>query len=401
MKRKFLLIAVIGTLLLGSVTVMYSATGDSCSDAANLQAERKEARRVGLPTTMDEVVVGSIDDSRNAAPLIVEAASLLESEPAIALDKLTQASRMPSCDFDWKKAQKPDFWKHIRFQDCIHALLASATKKFEGGDSGGGRRTLLVAHNLINLVSTYPTQEALKQSVLAERALYGRMGGLMVENPKDMLLLPAVQAETITPRSTKVILNALRDFVAAGNESGRSKSAGPVQAFATMFNKRTYPLDPWGPASVEATHLAGARDLMQALDEDSDWIRVRSTIDKFADKWMADKRQSAYTLRQAAPSLQVLARLLAENEAARRVLFVAAAAFRYKADNQQFPKESPVIGTTSSDPFTSEPLHYQQVGLGFEVHSVGADGLDSGGSVREGMTIDRDVSFYFKGDAKT
>jgi hypothetical protein len=88
--------------------------------------------------------------------------------------------------------------------------------------------------------------------------------------------------------------------------------------------------------------------------------------------------------------------MAAENEAARRILFVAAGMFKHRKQYQQFPAESPIKGVMELDPFTSKPAKVSNLGTGFLVYSVGSDSFDSSGPVDEGLTFGEDIGFRLK-----
>ncbi len=396
MKKKFLWIGILGTLVVVVIALAFVTTGETRTAASELDGLRTEARQLGLPTTMDEVPQGAIDDSLNAAPLLKQAAERLGIDNAAVADLLVEAAKKPACAFDWTDLQTAGFWNRLKLQECIAVTLERAGQDLSEGNIREFRLRLQAALKVSHLIATVPTDEAFRESLIAERKNYVWMGETMLKFPTSEMYMAFVQLLTLDPRSVKSLLTALRRFVALGNEVAQNREIDGDQKVTWIWAKHDFPTDPWGRDAVEATHLKGSIKLVKQIAEAIGWPGAMKALESTADEWSKDKRPAMYTLRESAGSIRDLGRLAAENDAARRILFVAAAAFRDRMKKGMFPAESPVMGVMELDPFTIKPMIFSNLGTGFYVYSVGPDVLDSAGPVKEGLTFDLDIGFRCK-----
>jgi hypothetical protein len=395
MKKKFVWIGVFLTLVVGGFAFVALRTQATRDAAAGLAEARREARQFGLPTSMEEVPNVEVGESANAAPLILEAA--VTDDPAKKAELYFQAAQRRALAFDWSKAQHPGFWDEVKFQEGTAALLDAAERDFKTGDVREFRLRLNAALDLARLAASVPTEEAFRQSIMAERTCYERLGELMVAHHADRQLMPEVQAAVFEARNVKSLLTALRRFVALGNEIAQNREMDGDQKLAWLWSQGDFPTDPWGRDAVEATHLAAATRLMKELDRADGWSAASATIEDAVEEWRADERPVASTLREHGAGLDDLPKLAQENEAARRILFVAAAAFRSRHEKGMFPSESPVKGEMELDPFRlGTPMAFSNPGTGFYLYSIGRDALDSAGTAEEGLTFGLDIGFKFR-----
>ncbi len=396
MKKKFLWIGVIGTIVIGLIALGYAVSGDSRTAAADLEALRKEAKELGLPTTMDEVPLGSVSEDDNAAPLITQASERIGADKQAVADLLVEAARKPACAFDWAKVQEPGFWKRLKFLECVDALLEDADRQLKAKSTAAFQRKLHAAMVVSRLAAEVPTEEAFRTSIEAERRTLVWIGAKMVEYPEDAVLHSFVQRQTFEGLPVSSLQVALRRFYALGNDIGQNREIDGDQRITWLWARKEFPADPWGRDAVEARHLKGSIDLSRETSNLQSWPEAMDQLEQFVDKWSKDARPSAYSLRTTAKSIRDLARLAAENEAARRILFVAAGAFKWRIQKLSFPATSPVKGEMEIDPFTVGPVTFSNPGTGFFLYSIGSDRFDSSGPVEEGLSFKEDIGFRLK-----
>ncbi len=396
MKKKFLWIGVIGTVVVGLIALGYAVTGETRTAAAELKALQKEARGLGIPTTMDEVPLGAGSEGDNAALLIQQASDRIGTDKQAVADLLVEAARKPVCVFEWAKVQEPGFWKRLKLLDCIGALLEDAAAQLSAGSDAGFQRKLHAAFVVSRLIANSPTEEAFRASVEAERKTYEWMAAKMVEFPENAMLHSFAQKETFEKRPLNTLQIALRKFDALGNEIAQNKEIDGDQRITWLWARNEFPSDPWGRDAAEATHLKGAIELTKRVSGASGWPDAMTSLESTVDDWIKDERPLAYTLRTTAASIRDIARLAAENEAARRILFVAAGAFKSRIQKKAFPATSPVMGEMELDPFTGKPMTFSNLGTGFFIYSVGSDMFDSSGPVEDGLTFNEDIGFRLK-----
>jgi hypothetical protein len=137
--------------------------------------------------------------------------------------------------------------------------------------------------------------------------------------------------------------------------------------------------------------------LSDELKEAEDWPATIKVLALRYEVWHGDPSPFNYSLKAASPPLKDLATPAAENEAARRILFVAAGAFRWRQQKGAFPAESPIKGTMEIDPFTKKPMEFSNPGTGFYLFSVGVDGMSAKGTSEEGLEFDLDIGFKYRG----
>jgi hypothetical protein len=396
MKKKFLWVGVIGTIVVGLIALGYAVSGDTRNAASELEDLRKQAKTLGLPTTMDEVPTGSVPEADNAGPLVTQAAERIAIDKEAVADLIVEAGRKPSCAFDWAKVQETGFWKRLKFQECIDATLEDADKQLQAKSNAGFQRKLHAAMVVSRLAAEVPTEEAFRASLLAERSALIWMATKMCEYPEDSVLHSFVQRQTFESRPVGSLQIALRRFYALGNDIGQNREIDGDQRVTWLWARGEFPADPWGRDAVEATHLKGCIKLSQSLSELLEWPGAMDQLERTVDGWIKDARPSAFTLRTTAASVRDLARTAAENEAARRILFVAAGVFKSRLQGNAFPAVSPVKGEMEIDPFTRRPMAFSNPGTGFFLYSVGSDRFDSNGPVDEGLSFNEDIGFRFK-----
>jgi len=398
MKKKFVLVAVFGTLVIVAVALVLTASANSRSAAAKLEDLRTEARKLGMPTTMKEVPIGKgPTPASNAAILIKEASTKFGKDDEAAVALLIEAGFKPDCDFGFDPMDSAQEIKALDLDKGIALLLDRAETGFKDGSLAEAQRYLRAALATARVLTFVPTPEAFTESLRLERAVFQRLGRLMVERPDDGVLMTVVQAATLDPRSHQSLTYSLRGFYASGNEIGQNREIDGDQSVSWLWTRGDFPTDPWGRDAVEARHLEGAIALHKKLAGARSWPDAVMATRSAVEEWQKDTRASSYSLKATAPSIADLPTAAAENEAARRVLFVSAAAFRSRIRTRAFPARSPVLGEMSFDVFTGTPMSYFNPGTGFYVYSVGSDGLDDGGPSEHGLTFEGDVSFYFAG----
>ena len=398
MKKKFLLVGVLGTLVIVIVALVLTASAGSRAAAANLDDLRTEAKKLGMPATMDEVAIGKgVDPGSNAAVLIGDASKKLGSDDDAAASLLIEASYKPDCDFAFDPKTAGQQIKALDLDRAIALLMDRAKKNFEEGKPAEARRDLRAALATARVLTFVPTPEGFSESLRHERAVFQRMGMLMVEHPDDDVLMTVVQSETLNPRSQQTLTYSLRGFYASGNEIGQHREIDGDQSVSWLWARGDFPTDPWGRDAVEARHLEGAIALHKELTDARSWTDAIAATQKAVQAWQKDPRAASYSLKETAPSIAELPRTAAENEAARRILFVAAGAFRSRIRNGSFPAKSPILGDIAFDVFSGTPMTFSNPGTGFFVYSVGNDRLDEGGPAVHGLTFGGDVAFYFAG----
>ena len=397
MKKKFVVVGVLGTLVVGALAIAYARSSASRGIASGLDAAREEAKKLGLPTTMDEVPEATVPADKNAAPGLLEASRMRKSNPEAVPDILIDASSRPMCQFDWKDVQRPGYIAGLKLRDCVGLLMESAAADFKSGKDLEGRRKLTRALVLARMLEQVPTDEGLRESLMVERSIYEHIGTTMVENPANGDLMVAVQTETFYARGVKALVGGMRSFVALGDQIASEHEAAGGEKLSWIWRQGDFPTDPWGRSAVETVHLQQAVALMKEINVANTWPEAMDIVNKRVGEWHEDARPSAYSLRVSSKRIEDLAKLATENEAARRALFVAAAAFRQNIASNQFPPKSPVMGEMSFDVFTGEPMHYSNLGTGFSLRSVGADKLDAGGNDKEGLIVGGDIGFRYDG----
>ncbi len=395
MKRKFVIVAVIGTVLVAFIALAAVSSQQSRETAATLEELRKEATSVGLPLTMDEVPLPeSVRPEDNAANRLADAVKASGNE---RLDLLVQAGLAPACKFDWKPQDAENEIKRLDAPSLVGVIVESMGPDLANGRPNDARRKLRAALRLARHFASYPSLHALEASVMAERRVFEHVGKLMASRPDDQDLMPIVQAECFTARPLTHLAVALRTFAATGHEVATKREIDGTQKIAWLWSKGDFPTDPWGRAAVEAKHLEQAILLAERLKPAVTWNQARREIEDIAKQWSQDKLPESYTLRESARSITLAPTLATENEAARRILFVAASAFRYYHENSRFPAECPVRGEMANDPFTGEPMRFSNPGNGFWIHSIGADAISEGATTEPGLKVGSEIAFSYAG----
>jgi hypothetical protein len=221
------------------------------------------------------------------------------------------------------------------------------------------------------------------------------LGKKMIEHPEDEFVMSVVQRESFEPRPIPSLLVALRRFFAQGNEVAQNREIDGDQRISWIWSKGEFPADPWGRDAVESTHLERSMEVHQELSSSKTWPEAMDRLEAATDEWSKDKSPLYYTLRDSS-AIRGLARKAAENEAARRIIFVSAGMFKHRMAYKQFPALSPIKGEMQIDPFANKPCKLSNLGTGFLVYSVGSDRFDSSGPVSEGLTFAEDIGFRLK-----
>lgn len=391
MKKKFVIVALLGTLVIGSVTALYATTGEQRDTAAQLEEFRNSARDLGLPASLSEVYPNeSVIETNNSAPLIVIASGLIADDEEMAIETLLAAGEKSSCEFDWEKAQETGFVESLKVPEAVALLLTSARDDISSDDSSEAFKKILAAEKIASHLVSIPTPEALAESARAERELLLSLGDVMLEFHDNKELLVLVQEVGKRTRPIGVLNRCLRSMVVEGSAAA-SRFDGIVEKIQQGF-----PADPWGSGAVEARHLEGWLELYGGLEEIDDWPAAAEYLETVTEEWAKDERPSSYTLRTTDKSFIEGAKLAAENVAIRRILFVAAATFDYGRVHTQFTAQIPIRGGLATDPFRGEKLEYSTLGTGFKIYSWGYDRLDSGGTSKPGLTFENgDIGFKY------
>ena len=252
MKKKFVVVAVLGTLVIGGVAGLYATTGDQREQAAKLEQNREDARNAGLPITVYELFPAeTIDQEQNSAPLIIEASTLLDTDPETALEILLAIKDKSSCDFDHQVALDSDFVGSLRFTDAVELLMSSASKNLENEEFDDFSAKVTAAEKIASHVASIPKPDALYASAMAERELLTTFGRLLHEYPKHKQLIQLSQEVGEKTRPLGVLKRSLRYGVVSGIETVSSMR----QATLPGRLQSSYPVDPWGHAAVESKHL--------------------------------------------------------------------------------------------------------------------------------------------------
>jgi hypothetical protein len=395
MKKKFVWIGAFLTFSLIVVLLAYSATGTTRAAAARLTELKQEARKLGVPTSMDEVPADSTDEANNAAPLIHQAMERVTTDKKAAADLLVEAAKRPSCTFEWEVVVDNSIWGIVKMDILLIALFETAEQDLKAGNNAAFQRRARAAVNVARKLADTPTAGAFLRSVEAERAVYTWLGRTMIGHPADPFVMSVVQQQAFEQRPIPSLLLALRHFFAQGNNVAQNREIDGDQRITWIWSKGEFPTDPWGRDAVEATHLENAIALYEAVRAAETWPEAMEKLESTVDIWTGDRRPLYYTLRESG-HIRDLARKAAENEAARRILFLAAGMFKHRIQYQQFPADSPIKGVMELDPFTNKPSKLSNLGTGFVVYSVGSDRFDSSGPVDEGLTFAEDIGFRLK-----
>lgn len=396
-KRKFLVLGIAGTLLVAGIAAVLTASSTSRDLSGRLEELRGQAKKLGLPATLSDVPLsGPVPDGSNAALLLRQAADEPDNDAAVKL--LLQAAGRSACRFDF--ANVTDFHSALapfKLKRAIDLLLDSATEDLSAAKDSDARRKIHAAFMVSKFAGTYPAIECLEESIRLERHCYERIAVLMNDMPTSQSLMPVVQAEVFNPRDRRQLSLALRQFAALGNEIATKRELDGDQKVSWLWGSGDFPGDPWGRAAVEARHLEGVIRLIEDLDTAHTWPAAMRTVSSQVEEWQKDARPVAYTLREASKNLAAAPRMAAENEAARRILFVAAAVYRHKQRYGEFPAQSPVQGAMGQDPFADKPLTYSREGNGFWIASIGSDELPVGPGQIQGIEVGDEVVFKYSG----
>ena len=396
MKKKFVIVGVLGTVVIGCAAALYATTGEQRAAASQLETYRKTVRDLGLPTTLSEVYPDeAVRPEENSAPLIIVAGELLSSEDSEqqdVIDALLIAASKPMCKFDWELAQKAGFVGSLMAVDAVALLLSSARDDVSDERHADAVRKIRAADKIASHIASIPTPDALAESARAEREMIVSLGDIMHEFPLDQKVMIIAQEIGKKTRPISVLQRSLRSQIAAGGVTVETiEESGLMEKL-----KLGFPADPWGASAVESRHREGWLDLYDGVKKIDDWPEAAVYLDGIAKEWSKDERPSSYTLRKAGSDFTEAAKLAAENVALRRVLFVAASAFEYKQLHKEFNPRTPVLGGLAVDPFRGRPLEYSALGTGFSIYSWGYDRVDSGGTTEPGLTFeDGDIGYRY------
>lgn len=399
MKRKFLVVAIGGTIIAATLSMGVLASTESREAAAGLEELTKEAKSLGLPTRAEDVPINdSVRAEDNASNRLYDA---IKADDKDRIGLLIQAGATSACKFPWKPENVRKELEALEPGTLIQELLDSAAADFEANKPSDARRKVHAALRISRHLASFPAIEALEASAKTERQVFEWLGQEMVKRPNDAALMPIVQAETFTARPTSNLLVALRAFFASGHEIAISHRASFFEGVSWLWGQGDFPTDPWGRKAVEARHVQASIALFKALKDARSWPQAMREVQDHTEKWRKDVSRAAYSVRSYADKLEQAPTSIAENEAARRILFVAASAFRYRQLNSRFPAASPVQGDMAKDPFTGEPMRFSNPGNGFWLHSVGPDGISEGASTQEGLQFGTEVAFFCSGEPIT
>lgn len=426
MKRKFVLVGVFGTVVLGLLAVWFYSGGDLNEYAGRLDEVRAEAKAEGLPLSLSEVEIrGELVQFLNAAPAIANAHEATErvgreyeapEDEGIdalraslegfdaAIRSWAAAGGFKECKFerDWELGIDLRFPEFSQVKSGAKLLLADARLARLEDDLGRWENRVSEAQQLARHVASDPVviaglvRLAIDEMVLTEIADALRsdaVSGEIIEACKAALNEPyGIEDILYGLRFDSASIYAVLDQINAKSFWERvSDVSGNVSGFA-------YPVHLNADAANEAAWLELTMLVQIGLSESSgSWPELLETFSDFDTKHIDYDSLSHRVVQLFFVVPEKLVQNYCQAEALRRIVFVAAAAFDYHRTFRQFPADMPVLGEMGTDPFSGQPFVYSNLGLGFTVYSVGTDRADNGGPPEAGFdTESNDIGFRYE-----
>lgn len=393
MRKKVFLFAFLVLCFVAFTGNFYVRTEDQRTAASQLEKHEKIATEIGYPLSIKDFGNSSeIDQESNGADLMIEAGATLGTNPKRALNLLAESTAKEECIFDWYLAQDSSFVPALRLQEFVTLTLKEAREDLIAGQSQDAFDKLYTAHVMASRAANVPTFAGLRASVQAERSLYEGLAQLLQERPDDLVLYDVTQEITRERRSPIQVRKAMQHLLVAKLEQAASASNPDV------YGKGGYliPVDPWLENGLRSRTLQIGLDLDSNLTSIQTYRELVAFLEAKSIEWRDDPRTANYVLRNLPEEYIAATQLAAENEALRRILFSSTAIFDSLRKEMQLPDNFFVTGPMSMDPYSEDKLIYKVVGLGFNLYSVGSDGIDDGGTTSEGFSTDQgDLGFKY------
>ena len=426
MKRKFLVVGAFGTVVLVLLAAWFFSGGDINEYAGRLEEVRAAAKAEGLPLSLSEVDTrGTLAVHLNAAPLIATAHAATEKvgreyeapeDDGIdalrsslegfeeAISSWSAAAGVKECKFerDWELGIEVFFPELEQLKDGARLLLADARLGRMEEDLERWKSRVAEARQLARHAATDPTIIAGLVKLAIDDMVLSEIATTLLASSGSKEAIEACQALLDEPYGVEDILYSLR-FESATvyrvlDEFRRKKFK---ERFAMAFSRQatfSYPLHINADAANEAAWLETMMVAQSVIsDHPNDWPGLLDALAGFEEKHVADYDPSHRIVAQFFWLPEQLVQSYCKAEALRRILFVSAVAYEHQRINRQFPGQMPVLGELGTDPFTGQPLKYDDLGLGFAVYSVGQDRADDGGLTEPGLTMNgSDLGFRFE-----
>lgn len=423
MKRRFVAVGVIGTVVLVLLAAWFFSGGDLNEYAGRREAVRAVARAEGLPLSLSEVDTrGALARSLNAAPAIAAAhtateavgrdyeapedggidalrSSLEEFEEAIAA--WSTAAGFDDCDFerDWERGVWLPFPELAQIKEGATLLLADARLGRLEDDLERWKERVAEARQLARHSATDPAMKAGMVRLEIDEMVLSEIAEALQAGSGSKEAIEACQAALDEPYGVEDILYGLRfecASVYAVLDEYHTRSFRERFDNAIGSNPGTqYPLHMNADAANEAAWLETIVLVQTKIAEHSDdWPGLLNAFQGFASEHFENDRPSHTIVRQFFFDPEQLVASYCKAEALRRIMFVSAVAFDHHRMYREFPKRLPVLGTMATDPFSGRPFLYDNLGLGFTLYSVGPDRIDGGGPSGPGFATEGgDIGF--------
>lgn len=430
--------AFLATVLVCGVGGWAAVNFGGMGDRRGVEAELKRAVRLGLPadpTDAKTIWPAPRDPAKNAAsyytafakqkpnpistankeagkmgypqtPGEIRALEAVLRPAATEMARFEAAASLPECRFQRKAGIDTLFPEYSYMKEAVKLLAMRARLEAAKGDplkamrtlDSGARATAQVGQESIliaKLVQIADQAIVLRaaQEVLAD---YGRRADVRAAARK-------VLADLGPPPNMKDGMKgewmfqrlAVRD-IASGKMSMQEfgqLSSGGSEGSSPDLGAAVFALSMKTPAGRAKQELAVTRlflDYYEGLPDDATEVKRARKASRDIDARLAGGGVELTLAKIIMPVFAQANDAAAKAVAERR----AFAALLTTLDQPTIPKWLPAKGTESLDPFTGEPLCYQKKGDTIRIWSVGPDGMDDGGLLKE-TDGSSDVTVYW------
>ena len=412
-KKKIIRIGIAGTLVLGAFVVWFYGHRDLNEWAEKLEGIRKEAKTAGIGFTLasetrgsavlQENVEGFLGAFQLAAGEAEEAGGpvgLVQNEGIdelraslspydAAIDAWMMASTFEQIDRRPRRDSwgEPDLSIAARFAGTL--LLSDARVARSDGDFETWASRLGAVLNLSKLLRGFPEGSKQLSSAALMDLLSDEIGAALVQNGASA----AISSWPAQNLSTEIGTEAFEYFVEVEAARGAFylmllESGTWISALkgSKIASGNGFPVHPNAAEANEAVWLSVHIKVLEAVKANrNEWAGLIDALPDTHELGSQAGKNAGVLVRAFSVQFAEVAGLWAEQEAKRRLVIVASKAFRYRIEFGRYPSSLPDLGTASIDPYSSKPFGYSSLGVGFQVYSVGADRLDSGGVSNDGL----------------
>ncbi len=393
MKKLFILIGVLGTVLLLGAAGWYFSTGDLREAAAELEQAREDALALSLPTAAGSVS-GPVDpEDPKAQSLISSAVSITDSDSSPSADDF----QVIGTEMDeWLAAHSAQIvmWDEVSGVEKWPAdteltateydsvltggllLMEDARSQAAKGEYETARARYQGALNLSALVEGAHPIAGFKTRCELDNLIYQSMIRMCQELTDKRAAIAIVSDLSREKRTTDALPGLMRQLIEADMEKVRDLATrGGLQ----IGGGDGAPQGPQSAEGVEARFLQAAITVFKEQNKNLEtWAGAYAATNAAIAEVKDDDRPASWAVTRSFDYGDTLG-LGAISETWRRLAFIAASLAESKRSTQSYPGELPVTGELGIDPFTGEPFNYSNAGIGYHVYTVGIDGLDAGG----------------------